>query len=292
MSMPEFDYLEPSSVAEACTMLAEDPEGSAIYAGGTDVLVYLKAGLESHRRLVSLGRISGLDETRPSASGGLSIGAMTTINAIARSRLVGERYPGIADAARSVAAEQVRNVATVAGNLCMAVPSADMAPILLAWNATLAVTNTEGTRTVCVRELFVGPRQTVLGPTDVVTSIEIPAPPADAGDASLRHGGRVSLSLPIAAAAAVLQLDDGVCTAAAIALGAVAPTPRLIPEAGERLTGTSLSESDLMEAAAIAAEHALPITDLRASREYRLELCGVLTRRVIATAASRAGKES
>ncbi len=291
MSMPEFEYLEPTSLDEACSMLAEDPKGSAVFAGGTDVLVYLKAGLEKHRRLVSLGRISGLSDIRPLDSGGLTIGAMTTINSVARNRHIGKHYPGIVDAARSVAAEQVRNTATIAGNLCMAVPSADMAPILLAWHASMKVMSPEGKRTIKVRELFVGPRKTVLGPTDIVTAIEIPARGSGTGDASLRHGGRVSLSLPIAAAAAVVRLEHGVCTDAAIALGAVAPTPLLIRQASKRLIGTSLTETDLADAADIAAEQAQPITDLRASKDYRLELCRVLTRRAVLAAASRAGKE-
>ena len=123
--MREFEFAEPASIGEACALLAEDPEGSAVFAGGTDILVDLKAGLKHHRRLVSLGHIEELKSIEISGDGGLSIGAMATVNMVARHEGVKEQFPGINDAAMSLAAEQVRNQATVAGNLCMAVPSAD-----------------------------------------------------------------------------------------------------------------------------------------------------------------------
>ena len=117
MAMRDFDFVEPTNVSEACALLAEDPEGSAVFAGGTDILVDLKAGLRPHRRLVSLGRIGELREIGLAADGALKIGATATINNVARHDGIKERFPGINDAAMSLAAEQVRNQATVAGNL-------------------------------------------------------------------------------------------------------------------------------------------------------------------------------
>ena len=288
MTMRDFDFVEPASVSEACALLAEDPEGSTVFAGGTDILVDLKAGLKRHRRLVSLARIEELRAIELAADGGLTIGATATINMIARHQGIKERFPGINDAAMSLAAEQVRNQATVAGNLCMAVPSADMAPILLAHGAAMRVVSPAGERAVPLREFFVGPRETVLEPGDVVVAIDVPPPAPGAGDASLRQGGRVSLSLPMASVAAVVVMDGKVCRQATVALGAVAPTPIVATAAGEAVVGKEFSEDVLREAGKRAAEAAAPIDDLRATKEYRLELVKVLTRRVLRAAAERA----
>ena len=286
--MRDFDFVEPASVSEACALLAEDPEGSAVFAGGTDILVDLKAGLRHHRRLVSLGRIDELKDIELAANGALRIGATATINSVARHHGIAERFPGINDAAMSLAAEQVRNQATVAGNLCMAVPSADMAPILLAHGASMRVVSPAGERAVLLREFFVGPRETVLEPADVVVAIDVPPPAPGGGDASLRQGGRVSLSLPMAAVAAVVVMDGGLCRQATVALGAVAPTPILATAAGDAVAGKELSEDVLREAGELASAAAIPIDDLRATKEYRLELVKVLTRRVLQAAADRA----
>jgi CO/xanthine dehydrogenase FAD-binding subunit len=290
MSLPDFEYLEPATVCEACTLLAEDPNGSVVFAGGTDVVVYLKAGPLTHKRLISLGRIPDLDQLEMTDKGGLIIGAMTTINRIARGEGAASAFPGIVDAARSVAAEQVRNMATVVGNLCMAVPSADMAPILIAWGAELRVSSQASERVVPLRDFFIGPRQTVLGPTDIVTAIEVPPRPKTAGDASIRQGGRVSLSLPIVSAAAVVEMESGICTRADIALGAVAPTPLLASRASEFLIGKSFTGDVLAEAGEIASSEAKPIDDLRASRQFRFDLIKVLTGRVLKRAALRVGE--
>ena len=288
MRMPAFDFVEPQTVEEACALLAEDPEGNQVFAGGTDVVVNLRIGVPGPRRFVSLHRIDELHDIGYSEETGLLIGAMVTINQVARNELVIERYPGIVDAARSLAAEQVRNQATVAGNLCHAVPSADMAPILLAHGATLQIASPDGERTVPIREFFAGPRATVLGPTDVVTAIEVAAPAAGSGDANQRQGGRVSLTLPIASAAAVVSMDGDSCRDAALALGAVAPTPLHVPAVGELLEGKELSAELLEEAGELASAAAKPIDDLRASKTYRHELVKVLTRRAISAAADRA----
>jgi len=286
--MRDFEFVEPASIGEACALLEEDPEGSAVFAGGTDILVDLKAGLKHHRRLVSLSRIEELQAIELNADGALRIGATATISKIARHQGIKERFPGINDAAMSLAAEQVRNQATVAGNLCMAVPSADMAPILIAHGATMRVVSPTGERAVALREFFVGPRETVLEPADVVVAIDVPPPAPGTGAASLRQGGRVSLSLPMAAAAAVVVMEGTMCREATVALGAVAPTPILATAAGEAVAGKELSEDVLREAGELASAAAKPIDDLRATKEYRLELVKVLTRRVLVAAAGRA----
>jgi aerobic carbon-monoxide dehydrogenase medium subunit len=290
MKLPQFDYLEPTSLGEACALLDEDPEGSSVIAGGTDVLVNLRERLTHYRRLVSLARIGDLRRVEHDPGRGLSIGAMATVNAVARHEDVGRHYPGIVDACHCLAADQVRNLATVVGNLCMAVPSADMAPIMLAWDAALLVCSSSGERRVRVRELFVGPRETVLGPGEIVTALEVPPWRPGQGDCNLRQGGRASLSLPIASAAAVVEMDGEVCRSAAIALGAVGPTPVLAAGASAHLEGKRLTEEALLQAGELAASASQPIDDLRSPRAYRLELVKVLARRAVMGAAARSGE--
>lgn len=292
MSMRDFDFVEPASVSEACSLLSDDPEGSLVFAGGTDILVDLKASLRQPGRLVSLGRIPELRGIEIGADGSLTIAAMTSVNLLGRHQGVEEQFPGINDAAMSLAAEQVRNQATVAGNLCMAVPSADMAPILLAHGAAMRVISTTGERSVPLREFFVGPRETVLDPTDIVVAIEVPAPAPRTGSSSIRLGGRVSLSLPMASAAAVVVMDGKLCRQASVALGAVAPIPILAREAGDAVIGKELTEEVLSEAAEFAAAAAKPIDDIRATKEYRLELVKALTRRALLAAEARAQHQS
>jgi len=289
--MRDFDFVEPASVSEACALLAEDPEGSLVFAGGTDILVDLKADLRRPGRLVSLGRIPDIEGIEIGGDGCLTIGAMTTVNRIARDEGVKTRFPGINDAAMSLAAEQVRNQATVAGNLCMAVPSADMAPILLAHGAALRVISPEDERLIPLREFFLGPRQTVLDPADIVVAIEVPAPVPGTGASSIRQGGRVSLSLPMASAATVVVMDGKVCREATVALGSVAPIPIVAREAGDAVVGRELTEKTLNEAAELAAAASTPIDDIRATKEYRLELIKVLTRRAFLAAEARASHE-
>jgi carbon-monoxide dehydrogenase medium subunit len=286
--MPELDYHEPHSVEEACALLAEAPDDSTLIAGGTDVLVNLKEGLLKPRRLISLGRIDGLARVECSPELGLRIGAMATVNQVARHETVRRLYPGIVDAALSLAADQVRNLATVAGNLCSAVPSADLAPVLLAHSAQLRVVSPDGERMVSIRDLFIGPRETILAPADVVVSIEVSPLRSGSGDASLRQGGRVSLSLPIAGAAAVVIMAGDRCQEANLALGAVAPTPIMAARASTFLIGKQLSADVLVEAGDLASSAARPIDDLRGSKAYRFELLKVLTQRVLTTAAERA----
>jgi carbon-monoxide dehydrogenase medium subunit len=201
---------------------------------------------------------------------------------------VRQHYPGIHDAAMSLAADQVRNLATVCGNLCMAVPSADTAPVLLALDARLRVASSGGERVVSLREFFLAPRETVLEPTEVVTAIEVAPPGPGAGSASLRQGGRASLSLPMASAAAVVSMDGPVCRQAAVALGAVAATPLLAAEVGDFLAGKELGQDVLEEAGELAAAASRPIDDHRSPKAYRLELVKVLTRRALTLAGERA----
>jgi carbon-monoxide dehydrogenase medium subunit len=214
---------------------------------------------------------------------------MATVNRVAQDDRVRRHYPGVVEAALSIAADQVRNLATVAGNLCAAVPSADMAPIMLAHGAKLRVVSPAGERVVPLGRFFVGPRATVLEPAEVLVAIELPPPGPGEGAANLRQGGRLSLSLPVASVAAVVAMDGALCRKAALAVGAVAPTPILAPSVGEFLGGKRLTDEVLAEAGRLAAAETRPIDDVRSSKEYRLEAVAVLTGRTLKRAAERVG---
>jgi carbon-monoxide dehydrogenase medium subunit len=260
-----------------------------VFAGGTDVLVDLKSGLARYRRLISLRRVESLQRIEFTERAGLSIGATATVNQVARHGSVRGRYPGVVDAAMCLAADQVRNLATVGGNLCSAVPSADMAPILLAHGAKLRVVSPAGERVIPLGRFFVGPRATVLEPAEILVAIEVPPPAAEEGAASLRQGGRLSLSLPVASVAAVVAMEGPVCRKASLAVGAVAPTPILAPSVGEFLGGKRLTDAVLADAGRRAAGETRPIDDVRSSKEYRLDAVQVLTHRALKRAAARVG---
>ncbi len=293
MKLPPFNYFEPESVADACALLDWDPDGSAICAGGTDILVNLKQGTAAIKRLVSLHRIESLYRIDHDSTKGLEIGAMATVNQVLHHPAVVSFYPGICDAARSLAADQVRNRATVVGNLASAVPSADMAPILLAHGAQLRVYSDDRERVIPLAEFFTAPRQTVLEPAEVIVAISLGPPPPLSGSASQRQGGRAALSLPIAGAAAWVCLDQNdhqTLSAATLALGAVAPTPIIASAVGEFVTGKQLTPEVLQQAGELASAASKPIDDLRGSCQYRHELVKVLSARVLASAAERAGR--
>jgi carbon-monoxide dehydrogenase medium subunit len=251
-------------------------------------LVNLKEGAVDYRRLVSLQKINELAHIELLEGKGLVIGAMATVNQVARNEIVQNQFPGLRDAAMSLAADQVRNLATVAGNLCSAVPSADMAPILLAHRANLRVVSKAGERIIPLAGFFKGPRLTVLEPAEVVVAIELQQQAPGMGSASIRQGGRASLSLPIASAAAVVAMERGICRQATVALGSVAPTPIVATIVGDFLVGKRFSAEVLAEAGELASAATEPIDDLRSSKEYRLELVKVLARRALVRATERA----
>jgi carbon-monoxide dehydrogenase medium subunit len=286
--VPAIELHEAASLEEASALLNRHAPEARLLAGGTDLLVDLKTGRQEAGHLVS---IHAIDELRGIEEGkaGLLIGALTTISELNRSRVIAQRYPVIADAASRMAAPQVRNAATVGGNIAGAVPCADLPPVLLVVNASVVLWSPAGERTVALRELFAGPRETIRRADEVLTAVSVPAPPRGFGAAYARFALRDGNAIAVAAVAAGLGLDaDDRVNAASVALGAVAPTPRLVEAAGTLLTGRALDDEAIDDASEAAMKAAEPISDVRGSAEYRRELVGILTRRALVGARARA----
>jgi carbon-monoxide dehydrogenase medium subunit len=212
----------------------------------------------------------------------------TTLQAdVARSSLIQQLYPALAEAASWVGSVQTRNRATVVGNLCNASPAADTAPSLLSYGAQVKIASVQGERTIPLEEFFVGPGRTALQDHELVAEIILPAPQPHSGAAFFRRT-RTAMDIAVVCGAAMLQLTNGTCQNARIALGAVGPTPLRAARAEAVLRGQGISDQVVEEASRIASEEARPIDDVRSTAEYRREMVRVLTRRGLRQAMERA----
>jgi CO/xanthine dehydrogenase FAD-binding subunit len=288
MQIPMLELHEAASYEDATALLSKYSPGVRLLAGGTDVLVELKTNGSGIGHLVTLNRIDsmrGISED----NGGLRIGALTTVTAIDESPLVGGAFEILRDAASQMATYQIRNTATIGGNLAGANPCADLPPVLIALDASADLVSKDGRREVPVKDLITGPRETLLGRDEFIAAIRVPKPPARFGAAYARFGLRNGNAISVAAVAASLALnEDGTINDARIALGAVAPVPILVEGANLWLKDRVLNGDASAEAARAAMEAAEPISDVRGSAEYRREIVGVMTRRALIAAEKRA----
>ena len=279
--LPKLEYLEPKTIEEACSLLSQYKEKARVVAGGTDLLPMMKRREVVAQYLIGLKSIPDLDYIRYDESDGLRFGALTTIHAIETSAVIKEKFNALSEAVYSMASAQVRNLGTVVGNLCSAVPSADTAPALIVLGAELRLVSHQGERTVSVEEFFTAPRETVLGEGEVLMEVKVPNLPPHSGSAYLKHTLRRAMDLAIVGVAAVITSEDGACKDVRIALGAVAPTPIRARKTEEMLRDKMVTD-DLIEQVAIqASEESHPISDIRSSAEYRREMVKVLTRRAV-----------
>ncbi len=280
-------YYKPRDIKEACSRLASADLSAKPLAGGTDLLVQLRRGKITPGCLVDLKSL-GFDEMTATPEGGLRIGALCTLNTVLSNKIVDQRYPILAESIAELASVQIRHRATLGGNLCNASPAADTAPPLLALDARVSIAGINGTREVLLADFFQGPGQTSLFPGEIVTEIVLPARPERSGGAYLK-AKRTAMDLALVGVAVHLSVEnDERCGEAKIFLGAVAPTPLFAPRASESLRKASMEKKTIGEVAALAAEEARPIDDVRASAWYRKRLIKVLTERAILTAYSRA----
>ncbi|HEY66424.1 MAG TPA: xanthine dehydrogenase family protein subunit M [Caldilineae bacterium] len=284
--MRKFAYEVPQSLSEATQILRHwGPEARAL-AGGTDLLVQIKEGGWVPACLVSLRRLDELKGIRPGEDG-LWIGARTTMAELTAASAL-RPYAALREGAGIIGSAQIRNVATIGGNLCNAAPSADTAPGLIVLGAEAIIAD-GGQRTVKVEDLFVGPGQTILQPGELLTGLRIPALPPRSGSAYLRHTPRAWMDIAVVGVASYIQLDEaGRCVDVRIALGAVAPTPIRAPQAEAILRGEVPTDQAIEAAAQQAMKEARPISDVRGSADYRRHLVSVLTRRTLQMALARA----
>jgi CO/xanthine dehydrogenase FAD-binding subunit len=285
--LPKFDYLEPNTIDEALSMLSRYKGRAKVMAGGTDILPKLKRReIKAPEYIIDLKGIPNLDYIKYDEVGGLSLGALVTIHAVETSPIVQERFGVLFQAAESMASTQVRNRGTIAGNLCSAVPSADTAPALLTLEASLKLISQKGERIVNVEDFFTGPNETVLTNEEILKEIHVPNLPPHSRGRYLKLTPRRSMDLAIVGVAAVVVAEDGICNDIRIALGAVAPTPIRARRAENMIRGQKLSDEVIEGAARVAAEECRPISDHRASAEYRCDMVEVLTKRAIQQAIS------
>jgi carbon-monoxide dehydrogenase medium subunit len=282
--LPDFDYYAPESVKAVSEMLLER-EGSVILSGGTDLMTKMKNGLPVNgmaapKALISLKNVSRMKKIEYVKGKGVVIGGAATCNDIAYSEILHERYNSVSGAAQSMAANQVRNAGTVAGNIVAAVPSADMPPILIALNAVAKLESAKGERTLPLEEVFAGPGRTVLERGEVLTEVVIPDQ-AMTGSAYFKYALRKSGALAVVGVAAALQMEGGVIKDIRVAFGAVAAVPMRAPKVEAFLKGKEATEDNLDAAADIARQECRPITDQRASEEYRRDMVGVFTKRAV-----------
>ena len=286
--MRRFELVTPGSVDDCLRALKGRGSDVQLLAGGTDLLPQLKNGLTRPTTVVDLSGVADLRVLEGDAQRGFRVGAAVTARALERDPRIRATYPALAESAALVGSIQIRNLATVGGNLCNAAPSADMAPPLVALDAEAVIASASGRRRVPVAALFSGVRKTVLAPDELLVEFVIPAPDPRSGGAYLRHTPRRELDIAVVGVASQVSLSDGVCVKARIALAAVAPTPVRATAAEQALAGHPLTPQTIARAADLAVEAARPISDQRGSAEFRRHLVRVLTRRTLMQALARA----
>jgi len=287
--LPRFEYVSPGTVDEAIAFISGHGEDAKLLAGGTDLVPQLKGREVKARYVVDLKAMPGLDAVS-SDGASVTIGALATINTIARSPLVNERLPLLVQAASVMASPQVRNRGTFVGNICSAVPSADSAPGLLALEARVRLKGPGGERIVAIDRFFTGSRTTVVARDEVALAIEVPFSPAVSRGVYLKLSPRHAMDLAVVGVAVHAVCDNGVCTRVRIGLGAVAPTPVRAPVAESLLEGRAITQELIDEAARHSVTQCSPIDDHRASQEYRCDMVYVMTRRALTQVLLEGGK--
>jgi carbon-monoxide dehydrogenase medium subunit len=280
------DYQTPTSAEDAAGLLSQD--GAHVLAGGTDLLVKLRAGMVAPRLVVDLKdvpRLRGIDNNAQ----GWRVGAATSCAEIGEHAAFAAAWPGVVEALQLIGSTQIQGRATLGGNLCNASPAADAVPALIAAEAICEVAGVSGQREVPVEQIITSPGQNSLARGEFVLGFRLPNPPARAADAYLRFIPRTEMDIAVVGAGVSLALDaQGVCTHARVALGAVAPTPLLVADAAKALIGTRVDDAALKALAAAASAACSPIDDKRGTIAYRIKVAGVLARRAAGIAYERA----
>ena len=273
--MQSFDYQKVYSLREALDA-ASSREASVFLAGGTDLLVQIKQGKKLPRHVIDVKDIREMDALTTSENT-CSIGALTTIRALETAPAVEEKVPLLAKAAAKLGSIQVRHRATVGGNLCNASPSADMAPALLALDARAMIFGKQGQRNIELVDFFLGPGVTSLSDGELLARLEIPVTRARCGSVYYKVSTRNAMDLAFVGVAVLIEVDDRErIVKARVALGAVAPTPIRVPQAEKLLEGSVVNREAAQVSAELAARYCDPISDIRASAEYRREMVRAL----------------
>jgi len=282
-----FEYHEPTSLAEAVAFGASFGADARFLAGGTDLIIQMRRGKLRPRHVVSLHRVPGLD--RVTVNGVVTLGGLVTHRELERHPAFQGRLRALVEGAEVIGGHQVRNVATVGGNLVNASPAADVVPVLLALDAEVACVGPDGERTLSLDAFLVGPGQTARRPGELLTTVRFAALPEHAATAFLKAGRRKAMEISVACVAARVTLDDARerCVNARIALGAVAPTTWRARSAERALEGRAPTEDVLRQAGRLAAAECVPIGDVRASARFRAHLVETMVPRALARCLER-----
>jgi carbon-monoxide dehydrogenase medium subunit len=269
--MKPFDYIRPGNMEDAIAALQAKDE-PYLLAGGTDLLIGMKTNAVKPKCLIDLKGIPGIDCIE--YDNGFKLGALTTVRDVEVSPLIREKIPALSEAAATLGSIQIRNRATIGGNLCHGSPAADMAAILLAMNCELQIATGNGAKTMGLDQFFTGPNSTVLNRNEVLAQIIIPKEIEQFKGIYLKHGPRKAMDIGIVNIAILLDADvsSGFCNQIMIALGAVAPRPIRAKKAEALLNANRLTPELIQEAAEAASDEATPISDFRASAGYRRDL--------------------
>ena len=276
--MPEL--YSPTGLDEAVGFLQEHAGFAQPVAGGTDVLIDTRVGRAAPDWLVDLSGLSDLGEVERVGET-LRLGALVRIRTIELDEDLARRAPALVEAARVLGSVQIRTMATLGGNLCHATPSAEMPPPLLVYDAVAEVAGPDGARSLPLADLFAGPGRTTLAPGELLAGLELRVPEEHGGSCYLRQTVRWSMDLAGVGVAASVEVDGEAVTAAQVALGAVAPTPLLVPAAADAVVGGEPTAASLAEAGARAAAACAPISDARGTSDYRRQVVAVLVERAL-----------
>jgi len=286
--MRNFDYLEPTSVAEACKLLKQHGSEAKVFAGGAHVTILMKQGLYQPKALVNIKRIPELKGIKFDAAEGLSIGALVTHREIETSTLVKDKQPVLCAAEREVANIRVRNMGTIGGNLASGEPLTDLSQIFIALDGVLRITGSSGQRTIPVEKLFLDFYTTSLAEDEIITNVVIPPLPPRSGIEYIRFSSSSVVDKPSAGVAVRLTLDREAVQTARVVLGCVGPTPVRARKAEELITGKRPTEELIGEAGALAAQECSPTSDLRGSEQYKRAIVRALVKRALTAAQDKA----
>ena len=289
--MTELRYLAPSSLDEAIGAFAAAGSAARILAGGTDLLVQMRAGAVKPGLIVDIKKIAEMTGIEETADGGFRVGAAVPGTVLAEHPRFGKVWPGVLEALNLIGSTQVQGRASAGGNLCNGSPAGDSVPAMVAAGAIVTLQGPNGHRELPVEKVPAGPGRTNLLPGEILVSFALPSRPPGSGDAYLRMIPRTEMDIAVVGVGVSLTLGDGVCTAARVGLGSVAPTVLLVESAARALIGSKLDDAALHAAAAACSAACRPIDDKRGTIAYRTKVARVLLKRTVAIAARRGGRK-
>ena len=287
--MNDISYSSPKTLDEAVSAMVAAKGAARIPAGGTDLLVQLRAGfVKPGSIIVDIKKIAEMTSIEDKGGGAFKVGAAVTGMQLHDHPTFKKAWPGVLEAINLIGSKQIQGRASAGGNLCNASPAADSVPALVAAGAIVTVQGPKGRREVPVEKIPAGPGRLTLEPGEIVVSFTLPARPAGSSDAYLRLIPRTEMDIAVVGCGVSLTMKGGTCTAARVGLGAVAPTVLLVEAAAKALIGTKLDAAALEAAAAACRAVCKPIDDKRGTIVYRTKIAGVLLKRATAIAAERA----